>query len=99
MTQHILSWEANIKMIKQNKKIKNLVSLVIGEKGMIYDIKANGAFLRRLMDLGFIRGAEIEKTSKSPLGDPCAYKILDAVIALRASDAAKIIISEEKIWG
>ncbi len=81
---------------KQKTKSNSLVSLGIGETGEIYDIKASGSFLRRLMDLGFIRGAEIEKSGASPLGDPCAYKILDAVIALRASDAAKIILTEER---
>ena len=48
------------------------------------------------MDLGFSRGTTVEKAGISPLGDPCAYKVLNTVIALRAQDAWKIILTEDR---
>ena len=44
------------------------------------------------MDLGLIRDTIIHSLRKSPSGDPTAYEIRGSVIALRAEDAAKILI-------
>ena len=41
---------------------------------------------RRLQDIGLIEGTVVECVGKSPLGDPCAYVIRGAVIALRSED-------------
>ena len=41
----------------------------------------------RLLDLGLIRGTRVTCTAKSPAGDPAAYLIRGAVIALRGRDA------------
>ncbi len=45
---------------------------------------------RRLHDLGFNENAAVECVGVSPFGDPAAYLICGAVIALRAADAADI---------
>ena len=47
---------------------------------------------RRILDLGIIPGTKIKSLQKSPLGDPGAYFIRGAVIALRNEDARKIIV-------
>jgi ferrous iron transport protein A len=44
------------------------------------------------MDLGFIPGSRVEALRRSPLGDPVAYRIRGAVIALRRADAGRIHI-------
>ena len=44
----------------------------------------------RLRDLGLIEGTKVKCVLKSPLGDPAAYKIRGAVIAIRREDAADI---------
>ena len=44
----------------------------------------------RLLDLGLIRGTRVTCTAKSPAGDPAAYLIRGAVIALRRADAEGI---------
>ena len=41
----------------------------------------------RLLELGFIPGTIVRAVQISPLGDPVAYEVLDAVIALRRCDA------------
>lgn len=42
---------------------------------------------QRLLELGFIPGTTSGRVQISPLGDPVAYEVLDAVIALRRCDA------------
>lgn len=48
----------------------------------------------RLTDLGLTAGSAVTCTMKSPLGDPCAYLIRGAVIALRRADAAIVAVGE-----
>jgi len=45
-----------------------------------------------MIDLGFVPGAIVKALHRSPAGDPTAYYIMGAVIALRDEDASKIII-------
>lgn len=49
---------------------------------------------RRLMDIGMVQGTEVECLMKSPLGDPAAYLIKGAVIALRREDAGTVLVRE-----
>jgi Fe2+ transport system protein FeoA len=43
-----------------------------------------------LLDLGFVPGTEVSVELKSPNGDPTAYRVRGAVIALRREQAALI---------
>ena len=52
--------------------------------------KCRGAERRRFMDLGILPGTKIKAEMRSPSGDPTAYIIRDALIALR-SDQARLI--------
>jgi len=45
---------------------------------------------RRLLDLGLVPGTTVEAVMRSPLGDPCAYRIRGAVVALRREQASHI---------
>lgn len=66
--------------------------LNIGEKGIIKKINSDSSIRRRLLDIGLINGTTIECVLKSPFGDPTAYAIRGAVIAIREEDAKKIYI-------
>ncbi|NLK36869.1 MAG: ferrous iron transport protein A [Epulopiscium sp.] len=70
-----------------------MASLTIGESGIIKALTAVGAMRRRLQDMGFIEGAKVECILKSPSGDPVAFCIRGAVIALRREDSERIIIA------
>ena len=48
---------------------------------------------QRLLELGFIPGTIVRAVQISPLGDPVAYEVLDAVIALRRCDARCVHIT------
>ncbi len=45
-----------------------------------------------MLDLGLVNGTPVEALQKSPSGDPTAYFIRGAVIALRSEDAGKILV-------
>lgn len=47
---------------------------------------------QRLLDLGFVRGAEISIQNISPLRDPIAYNIHNTLISLRSEDAVNVLI-------
>lgn len=47
------------------------------------------------MDLGLIPGVKIDCVGRSPLGDPAAYSVLGAVIAIRDCDAQTVLIEIE----
>ncbi|MBQ7140504.1 MAG: ferrous iron transport protein A [Bacilli bacterium] len=77
-----------------DKKILSLSDLEIGKTGIVSFLKSCGNERRRMLDLGLVKDTKIEALYKSPCGDPTAYYIRGAVIALRSEDANKIIINE-----
>lgn len=70
-----------------------LNKLPIGRKANVASLKVDGAARRRMLDLGIIDGTEIEPLYKSPSGNPVAYLIRGAVIALRSDISDKIIVT------
>ena len=67
--------------------VYSLSALRVGQSAYVAEIQADEAMRRRLLDLGLIRGTRVTCTAKSPAGDPAAYLIRGAVIALRGRDA------------
>ena len=64
-----------------------LNSLRVGQSAYVSEIEADPAMRRRLLDIGLIQGTKVTCMAKSPAGDPAAYLIRGAVIALRGGDA------------
>ena len=69
-----------------------LTSLQEGQTATVRELSAEGAMRRRLQDIGLIQGTKVECLGASPLGDPAAYLIRGAVIALRGEDASCILV-------
>jgi DtxR family Mn-dependent transcriptional regulator len=80
------------------EKYPPLSTLKSGEKGEVIRISrfCRGSQRRRLMDLGIVPGTEISMELASASGDPKAYKIRGAVIALRKEQADLIDIKPLK---
>ena len=57
------------------------------------EVFAQGAQRRRLQELGFVPGAQVECVGTSPLGDPRAYQLRGTVIALRRRDARPVRVA------
>jgi DtxR family transcriptional regulator, Mn-dependent transcriptional regulator len=77
---------------------QRLSSLRPGERGTVISISpaCRGLERRRLMDLGLLPGTQVAAELKSPSGDPTAYRIRGAVIALRREQADLINITRQK---
>lgn len=69
-----------------------LNELPVGKTATIKSINLSGDIKRRLCDLGLIGGTTVKSVLKSPSGNPIAYNIRGAIIALRNSDTMKITI-------
>lgn len=67
-----------------------LSSLGIGDIICISRVDGEAAIKQRLYDIGIVKGTVVKCIAVSPLGDPKAYEIRGAVIALRARDADNI---------
>lgn len=78
------------------KDIISLNKLPIGKIGLVDSLLSDGNERRRMLDLGVVPNTKIETLYKSPSGDPIAYFIRGAVIALRNEDARKIYVSAIK---
>jgi len=75
-----------------NKGIIPLNLLPLGKKAIVRELISDGATRRRMLDLGLIRDTVIEALQRSPSGEPVAYAIRGAVIALRSEESSKIIV-------
>ena len=70
----------------------NLNELPIGAKAKVTTLTATDSMRRRLLDIGLINGTVVECLGCSPQGDPSAYFIRGAVIAIRSEDCEDIVI-------
>lgn len=74
--------------------MNGLNELPVGSTARVAAVTLSGGMRRRLIDMGLIEGTTVECVGKSPLGDPKAYLIRGAVIALRTEDASKVSVTE-----
>lgn len=70
----------------------SLNELSIGDAAVVCYIKATGSIKRRFLDIGLVSGTQVECIGISPMGDPKAYLIRGAVIAIRNEDSKDIFV-------
>lgn len=77
-----------------------LSELQTGQKAYITKIYGSGAFRKRLMEMGFVRGEEVRSILNAPLKDPIKYEIMEYEVSLRRSEAVMIEISmlQSEAW-
>lgn len=74
------------------KTIQCLCDLSPGQCGVVTAVRAGGSMRRRFLDIGLIENTPVTCVGRSPCGDPSAYLIRGAVIAIRACDGRDIAI-------
>lgn len=74
------------------KKEHSLYDIQPGQKAVIQELKTDESIHRRLLDIGLVKGTQVECVGKSPGGDPYAFLVRGAVIAIRSEDLRKIMI-------
>lgn len=70
-----------------------LFEVPVGSKAEVFELLSVGLPRRRMLDLGITPGTVIDVIRKSPLGDPIAYGIRGALIALREEEARQIMVN------
>lgn len=74
--------------------MKSLSELEYGEKAVVDKILNSSSIRRRFLDIGIIKDTIIKCVGVSPSGDPKAFLIRGAVIAIRKEDANGILVRE-----
>ena len=74
---------------------KKLSELKFGETGVIVKV-LSGDLRRRLMDMGLVRGTEIEMVRKSPLGDPIEFVVKGYHLSLRKAECENVHVEVKK---
>ena len=72
-------------------KIISLSEMQPGQRARITELTASGSIRRRLLDIGLVEGTEIKCVGKSPAGDPAAFYIRGAIIAIRSEEGSNVI--------
>jgi Fe2+ transport system protein FeoA len=71
-----------------------LGELPVGSRARIVEVQGSGKHQRRMLDMGFVPGAEIVVIREAPLGDPIEYRVKETSVALRKEDANTILVEE-----
>lgn len=74
------------------KKNCSLCDIKVGETAVVERLNIHGTMRRRLLDIGLCDGTKVQCVGHSPMGDPGAYLIRGAVIAIRACDGRHVIV-------
>ncbi len=82
------------KEFKDSAKQTTLRDYREGQRGVIIGIKGEGKFKRRIIEMGFIKGAEVYVEKFAPLRDPIEFIIKGYHVSLRRDEAELIIMSE-----
>jgi len=73
-------------------EIVSLAELSPGTDCRIVSLELKGLLRRRLQDLGIVPGTMIGCIRRGPSGEPTAYLVRGAMIALRKEDAGQILV-------
>ncbi|MEA5038778.1 MAG: FeoA family protein [Clostridiaceae bacterium] len=69
-----------------------LNDILPGQHATVSALRTTGSMRRRLLDIGLIENTDVECLGRSPGGDPTAFLIRGAVIAIRSEDCRNILI-------
>ena len=71
---------------------QRLNELKTGERAIIERVQGRGRFRHRLLEMGFVPGAEITVEKCAPLKDPIEYVIKGYHVSLRQEEAEKVLV-------
>jgi ferrous iron transport protein A len=69
-----------------------LSELKAGDRAQVSSVAAEPAVRRRLMDLGLVRGTELELLRFAPLGDPIEISCNGLLLTMRRNEADGITV-------
>lgn len=72
--------------------LRKLTELQNGDRAIIERVQGMGRFRHRLMEMGFVPGAEIVVEKCAPLKDPIEYVLKGYHVSLRHEEAEKVLV-------
>lgn len=75
----------------------SLSELGIGQSAVVTGVDTDDTLKNRLYDIGLVKNTPVKVLHASPAGDPRAYFIRGAVIALRLADTNHITVETESV--
>lgn len=82
---------------KQQNAIANghtLATLKRGQKAVICGVNVADPLVQRLMTLGLVEGAEVERASAAIGGDPLEFRLFGSGISLRQEQARHFSVAD-----
>ena len=70
--------------------MKTAAELTFGELAIIDEVDNSHPSFRRILEIGFTPGQEIELLSKSIFNDPLAFSLRGTMVAIRKGEAQSI---------
>lgn len=75
-----------------------LSELKSGQSAIVVKILGHGAFRKRVMEMGFVRGREVKALLEAPLQDPVKYSLMGYEVSLRRSEGDLIEVVPVEEW-
>lgn len=72
-----------------------LSDLKTGQHATIVTVQGHGSFRKRIVEMGFVRGKDVEVLLNAPLQDPVKYKVMGYEISLRRQEAEMIVVDTD----
>ena len=66
----------------------------VGSTVTVTKIEGDGAYKRRIMDMGITKGSEIYIRKVAPLGDPVEITVRGYELSVRKNDAQCVLVKE-----
>ena len=87
--------KGDIAINKHDKEKKGDIAMTLGDAAVgstvvVTKITGDGAYKRRIMDMGITKGTEIYVRKLAPLGDPVEVTVRGYELSLRKEDAEMI---------
>lgn len=72
--------------------MEKLSDLLPGEEAVILLVRAKGPIRRRLLEMGFVRGARLKVEKLAPMGDPMELIIKGYHLSIRREEGECILV-------
>lgn len=69
---------------------KSLSDIENQNEAIVVKVVGHGAFRKRIMEMGFVKGQRVKVLLNAPLKDPVKYEVMGYEVSLRRSEAAMI---------
>ena len=69
-----------------------LNQLGVGCRGSVVSVGGDPEIRRRLLEMGFCNGADVEVIRRAPLGDPIEFRLRGYCLSLRDEQAQHVLI-------